>query len=59
MGSSYELNLTFSYEKNNCQCSLDKICLNNTEWQIFAVSRVIDLVDAEVGRLSKIGRGKE
>ena len=48
MGSSYELDLSFSYDKN-CECSLDQQCSNSVEWQIFAVSHVIDLVDAEVG----------
>jgi hypothetical protein len=46
--SSYELDLSFTYEKN-CTCTLDKPCSKTGEWQVLAVSHVIDLIDTEVG----------
>ena len=48
--SSFELNASLSYDRQ-CQCSLNKPCSDSEEWQILAVSHVIDLIDTEVGML--------
>jgi hypothetical protein len=50
MQSSFELNTSLSYDRQ-CKCSLNKRCSDSEEWQILAVSHIIDLIDTEVGML--------
>ncbi|CAF4402568.1 unnamed protein product [Rotaria socialis] len=46
--SSLELDTSFNYDKE-CNCSLNELCSNSEEWHVLVVSRIIDLVDTEVG----------
>jgi len=50
--STFELDLTFKYEKNFCKCLLtksNKQCQDDGQWHVISVSNIIDLIDTEVG----------
>lgn len=51
--STFELDVTFKYQKNFCKCSLarpNKKCRDDGVWHVMSVSNVIDLIDSEVGK---------